>query len=512
MKSFMFGIPLIIFLFISSSAFAQPLTGDFFKLADDFFKSTITNNAVKYREAKNNDQLDQLIQLIGSTDLSNATKNEKKAFYINAYNLLVINSVAQSFPINSVNEIPGFFDRKKHAVVGESITLNKLEKERLIKATQDPRLHFVLVCGAVDCPPIVNFAYTPEKLEQQMETQTAKALNNPAFIKVTGEATSLSKIFQWYVQDFGGNQKSIISFINKYRKQIIEDSDKIKYYEYNWQLNNAVESHSDNGNTNAANASRYVVSAAIPKGSFEIKLFNNLYSQQTGSNEQLTDRATFFTSTFSALYGISSRFNAGLEFRYRRVHYSELASSPFGVFNTNSQGIHRQGITGIGPKVRIAPFESLENFSIQSTLTFATRNDLAGNDELRYIDWNGPTFNTQFFNDFSIGNNFSLFTEIDLLLEDIGSLANNHANRFSTPATVIFSYFPNPKTTIYALGGFSPYFQTTFDYFIQGGFGAKYQISPTFEVELLYTGFTNKFLIETGGKAQTFNLGLRYNL
>jgi len=88
---------------------------------------------------------------------------------------------------------------------------------------------------------------------------------------------------------------------------------------------------------------------------------------------------------------------------------------------------------------------------------------------------------------------------LDFLLEDIGSSSNGHANRFSTPATLIFSYNPNAKTTIYTLQGFSPFWQSSFDYFYQYGFGANYQFTPSLELELLATDFTNKFLAQTGG-------------
>ena len=97
------------------------------------------------------------------------------------------------------------------------------------------------------------------------------------------------------------------------------------------------------------------------------------------------------------------------------------------------------------------------------------------------------------------------------MLEDIGGKDNN-INRFSTPVTAIFSYNPSSKITIYTLGGFSPYWQSEFDYFAQAGVGAKYQFTPNLELELLYTDFTNKFLSKTGGQAATYNLGLRFNL
>lgn len=508
MKNFSF---IFLFAIISQMAIGQTLDNSFFDEADQFFKTHVESNNVNYAKAKSSTELRALVQRVANTDLSGANAETQKAFYINAYNILVVKAVAESFPIASVKDISGFFDKKKHTVAGESLTLNKLENSKLLSVSNDPRLHFVVVCGAVDCPPIVDFAYRPNELEAQLDGQTSKALNNPNFIKTTDNGIEISQIFNWYAKDFGGNLGTVRQFINKYRSTPISDSDKVSYYEYNWQLNDSGRTTFSNGGVGAANDSRYVVSATIPKGNTEIKLFNNLYTQQTGSNGNLTDRSTFFTSTFAALYGLTNRFNAGIEVKYRRVENTSTDNSAFQVFKSGQTESSRSGITGIGPKIRFAPFKSLSNFSIQSTLIFSTGDDLAGTNDLPYIDWNGPTFNTQLFNDFSIGNRFSLFTELDFLIEDIGA-RDSHSNRFSTPATLIFSYFPNAKTTLYTIGGFSPYYQTTFDYFIQGGVGGKYQINPNFEVELLYTAFTNRFLLDTGGNAQTFNLGIRYNL
>jgi len=514
------SILLFLIVFASQNLFSQKLDNSFYTQADKFFKSHVTNGKVDYAKAKTSSTLKTLITRVENTNLSNADDINKKAFYINAYNLLVINAAAKAYPLGAVTDISGFFDKKKYQVAGQTFTLNNLEKEKLLKATNDARLHFVLVCGAVDCPPIVNFAYTPENLDAQMEKQTRLALNSPSFIKESGNKVELSQIFKWYTKDFGGSQKSVIKFINKYRKNILNPSAKISYYSYDWQLNDssAGQSSSVSGSTasSAANASRYVVSAAIPKGTFELKLFNNLYSQRDVDSEgALAFRSTFFTSNLSLLYGVTDRFNAGVELKYRRVDYSDLPSSAFDVFKfDNPNGITRTGITGLALKIRAAPFKELKGFSLQSTLTFPTSDDLEGTSELPYIDWNGATFWTQFFYDFDIGTNFSLFTEIDFLIENIGEEpedGNPFVNRVSTPVSVIFSYFPNPKTTIYALGGFSPYYLSDFDYFAQAGVGLKYQISRNFELETLFTAFTTEFLLDTGGNASTINLGARYS-
>ncbi len=485
---------------------AQSIDNQFFNDVDMLLKKHVQDNQINYEALVDNLQLDALVNRIAKMDLSDANENTKKAFYINAYNLLVMKGVTERYPINSVQEINGFFDSRKWTVANQKVILNKLEKDWLLKTYKDARFHFVLVCGAVDCPPITNFAYRPDLLESQLNEQTKLALNNPNFLKTNDGDVELSEIFKWYVNDFGGNKSAVLTFINRYRNQRISDDTKISYYTYNWALNDAnLATDPSKGN----NDFRYVVSAAIPKGTTETKFFSNLYTQETGNGGELTDRASFFTNSLSFLYGVNNRFNAGFDLRYRRVRYDQLPSSPFGVLGNAEGGDNRQGITNFGPKIRWAPTAKLPNFSIQSAFWIPVGSDLEGNDTERYIDWDGATWNTQFFNDLSIGTNFSLFTEIDLLWEDIGGA--DDLNRVSTPATVIFSYFPSPMSTIYVLTNFSPFWQANFDYFAQAGVGAKYQITRNFEVELLYTAFTNQFLADINGNASTFNIGIRIN-
>ncbi|MEM1219355.1 MAG: DUF547 domain-containing protein [Bacteroidota bacterium] len=511
---------LIVFLLVSFSVqglVAQaPIGADFFKEVDAFMKTYVEGNGVDYAAVKQNPStLNALVDQVANATVSGADAATTQAFYINAYNLLVINGVVQNYPLNSVLDVTGFFDGKKHTVAGKSMTLNQLEKEQLLKTYKDARFHFVLVCGAVDCPPIASFAYTPEKLEEQLDQRTRRALNDPGFIQIDmgSNKASLSQIFEWYASDFGGSKKAVRAYINQYRAVPISANYTTDFYNYNWSLNdkNTGTSEVEVPTTGGNSSARYVVSSAIRKGTTESKLFNNLYTQQSGNGESLTDRSTFFTSWLSFLYGVNNRFNAGFDLRYRRVLNDQLPSSPFAVLGSGEGGTFRNGITTVGPKIRWAAFEKLPNFSIQSAFWFPIGDELEGDGTRPYIDWNSSTWWTQFFNDFTLNDNFSVFTEIDFLWEDIGNPDNGAFNRVSTPATVILSYFPNPKTTVYALSGFSPFWQQEFDYFAQAGVGAKYQFTPNFEIELLYTAFTNKILQEVNGRAATYNIGVRYN-
>ena len=486
----------------------QAIIGDgFFSQVDALLKTVVVDGHIDYVQLAKDDRLKELMLQVQNAEIHSLSPSQTKAFYINAYNLTVMEAVLDAYPLSSVQKITGFFDRIDRKVANQTLTLNELEKRHLLEAFNDPRLHFVLVCGAKGCPPIINEVYAPARLDDQLDVQTRKALNDPDFIKVTAESVSINQIFEWYPQDFGGSKKSIFQFINQFRELSLNENLRLSYYGYDWRLNDIPTS-----STFAPNAARYVVSAAIPQGSAEIKIFNNLYTQRTGTSGELTNRSTFFTSLVSVVYGISNRFNLGFELRYRRVYNTTLPDSPLNVFGSHDPNNFRQGITTFGPRIRFAPIPKWRNFSIQSTLQIPMGKDQAGTSETPYIDWNGVSFWNQFFNDIPLGSNFSLFTELDLFLEDIGPSSDNHANRFSTPVTGIISYFPNPKTTIYGLAGFSPYWQSTFDYFVQGGIGFKYQFTPNFELELLYTGFTNKFLIETEGRAATYNFGIRSNL
>ena len=501
------GTIALIFAFFSIGV-AQGLNQNHFESVDALLKSHVESGLVDYASLQNSKELNNLIEEIAETDLTGLDDNTIQAFYINAYNLHVINEVVKDYPIKSVKESAGFFDKKKIRVAGKELTLNKLEKENLLSVYKDARFHFVLVCGANGCPPITNFAYTPDKLEQQLEQQTKKALNDPAFIRTGTDAVELSEIFRWYASDFGKNKEEVIAFINKYRNNPITKSTKLKYYNYDWNLNDTAKGFGSLDQlNNASNESRYIVSSTIPKGSTEIKIFNNLYSQETGET-----RSSFYTTSLSILYGLNNRFNVGLATRFRKVRNNPLPSSPFSVFGSGGNGSSRIGLTALGPQIRYAPNPKWKNFSIQSSFVFPIGQELAGNEDEPYIDWNGATWNTQFFNDLSIGTKFSLFTEVDILLEDIGRLSEGHNNRLSTPVTVIFSYVPTNKLTIYTLAGYSPFWQFEFDYFTQLGLGTKYQFTPNFEIELLYTDFSNKFLNSSGGKAETINLGIRMNV
>lgn len=496
---------LLAFLFLGKSGQAQSLN-TFFGHADDFFHKYVQDGKVDYHRVASDNSFDELVNEIATSDLSQVTDMERQAFYINSYNLLVIKGVVDEYPLKSVLSVNGFFKQNKFLVAGEKVTLEHIEQVKLLKEYSDPRFHFVLVCGAIGCPPITNFAYQPEKLNEQLAQQTHLAINNPVFIRVNEEKSNLelSSIFNWYQKDFGGSLKSVIEFINVYRVTPVSKDNKVSYYEYDWSLNAGMLDAAPTS-LDSNEPDRYIASAPISNGNTETKIFSGIYTQQL--NEE--SRSTFFTSNLSFLYGIKPGLNIGFDLRYRRVTNGAFADSPLAVFGNGTPGQSRSGITNIGPKVRWAPKTRWPNFSVQSSFGIPVGKNLEGDATRPYIDWDGPTSWTQVFNDFPIGTKFSVFAEVDLLLEDIGFNRERNFNRLSTPVTSILSYYPTSRITVYGLANVSPFFTPTFDYFAQAGIGAKYNFSDALGIEALYTKFTNGFLRQNNGQASTINFGIR---
>jgi len=232
---------LLIVLFGMFSAAIPAQTAAFFSNADAFLKSNVSSSGgVYYASIKANPaSLNKMVDQVAKFPFKSADKNTQKAFLINAYNILCIKNVVDNYPITKPTNVPGFFDKTKFNVGGMSLTLSDIENKKIRPVYKDSRTHFVLVCAAKSCPPIANYAFTPSKLESQIQARTKLAMNSKSFIKVNNEAkkVSISQIFEWYKPDFTAEAKNFLTYINKYRSTPIPSNYKVGFYPYNWALN-----------------------------------------------------------------------------------------------------------------------------------------------------------------------------------------------------------------------------------------------------------------------------------
>ncbi|MDG1476035.1 MAG: DUF547 domain-containing protein, partial [Vicingaceae bacterium] len=165
------------------------------------------------------------------------SKNEKLAYWINLYNASTVYLIATNYPTTSITKLSGGkpWDKKFVKSGGKVYSLNQIENDIVRPRFKDPRIHAALNCAAVSCPKMMNSAFLPEALNKQLDQQCYAWINDRNRNEVGPNNLKISKIFEWYGEDFkaGGG---IIKFVGKYsRTKIMISSDaKISYKEYNW--------------------------------------------------------------------------------------------------------------------------------------------------------------------------------------------------------------------------------------------------------------------------------------
>nr|MDQ5872563.1 DUF547 domain-containing protein [Acidobacteriota bacterium] len=106
-----------------------------------------------YRGATGQDRkrLAAYLANLGDARPSAMTADEKKAFYVNAYNAMAIGIVLDRYPIRSIRDVAGAFTKIERKVGGEILSLDRIENK--LRALGDPRFHFAIVCVSESCPP-----------------------------------------------------------------------------------------------------------------------------------------------------------------------------------------------------------------------------------------------------------------------------------------------------------------------------------------------------------------------
>jgi hypothetical protein len=180
------------------------------------------------------------------------------AWALNAYNFLVIDLVIENLvtpqgeALASIADIGegdfSIFDQERFEIGGTPYSLNRFEGHFLFRDVDrnsedvprdlDPRFHFALVCAARGCPPLWPEPFCPERLAAQLDRATANALLSPRQLRVQGRSVHVSKIFEWYVADFG-TEEDALRFLRRYaadripakRARIVPD------ISWDWSLN-----------------------------------------------------------------------------------------------------------------------------------------------------------------------------------------------------------------------------------------------------------------------------------
>ena len=195
------------------------------------------NGNVDYRNFKtNNQKLQEYIGLLANNVPNSAwTKEEKLAYWINAYNALTVDLIIRNYPIQSIKDIDDPWEQRLWKLGNKTYSLEEIEHE-ILRKMNEPRIHFAIVCASFSCPKLQNKAFTAEGLEAQLTAATKEFLGDTNRNEISETSIRISKIFDWFSKDFTENG-SLIDFLNQYSKVNITPNAKKRYKDYNWALN-----------------------------------------------------------------------------------------------------------------------------------------------------------------------------------------------------------------------------------------------------------------------------------
>ncbi len=183
--------------------------------------------------------LARLAASAGEADVASLSRDAQLAFYLDAYNALVVKAVIDRWPIESVMRVPGFFDRARYRVAGRELTLNELEND-VIRGFGDPRVHFALNCASASCPRLDRTPYSGDPdLGARLEARARAFVRRTTRVDRAARTVRVSRIFEWYERDFpGGTRAFVATRLDPDDAALVRDAGaRMTFSPYDWALN-----------------------------------------------------------------------------------------------------------------------------------------------------------------------------------------------------------------------------------------------------------------------------------
>jgi hypothetical protein len=196
----------------------------------------VANGKVNYKGFKGEQSKLQayISDLTSNAPADDWNRNEKLAYWMNLYNAATINLILDNYPVASIMDLDGGkpWDVKRVTIDGQQYSLNDIEHTIIRPRFKDARIHFAVNCAAKSCPPISSTAFTGDNVNAELDRITKKFINSSAN-KISANSISISKIFEWYAEDFG----DIVEYINSFSSTKVSAGANVNYIDYDWSLN-----------------------------------------------------------------------------------------------------------------------------------------------------------------------------------------------------------------------------------------------------------------------------------
>jgi hypothetical protein len=221
-------------------------------------------------------RLDSYVASLNSpaaAELAKGTPDEQKAFWINAYNALVLRTVVDHFPIrgrakdypaSSIRQIPGAFEKPIHRVAGRAVSLDAIEKE-ILAPLGDARVFLALGRGSYGGGRLRSEAFDAPTLEKLLDAVAAETATRVELVRVDEGANrvTMSPIFSWRESVFvasladkapavfsgrSGIERAVLALVHDHvstpeKLFLDKNTFAMQFHDYDWRLNDLSSRH-----------------------------------------------------------------------------------------------------------------------------------------------------------------------------------------------------------------------------------------------------------------------------
>ncbi len=212
-------------------------------------KDGMVNYAAWHKSAEDRRQLQQYLgRLSQATPGAKASREGQLAFWINAYNATTLEGILQVYPTSSIRnhtaKVAGYNLWKDLPLLvgGKPHSLETIEHQ-ILRKMNEPRIHFAIVCASIGCPRLLNEAYVPDRLEEQLALNTKDFFSRPQNFQLDKSGKMhVSSILDWFGEDFGSTQQAQFTALQQYlpenaQRLAVSPNARVEFQDYSWSLN-----------------------------------------------------------------------------------------------------------------------------------------------------------------------------------------------------------------------------------------------------------------------------------
>ena len=216
-------------------------------------------NRVRYGEVSAADKagLARYVDAMSRIAVSHLNRREQFAYWINLYNALTVKVVLEHYPVASIREIslggsliPSFitggsgpWGAKLVQIEGEDVALDDIEHRILRPLMRDNRIHYAVNCASIGCPTLLPAPFAATRLSDMLDRGARLYVNHTRGVRRDGDGLTVSSIYRWYQDDFGGTWAGVLAHLRQYAgpetQRLLAAFGTVANDSYDWRLNDA---------------------------------------------------------------------------------------------------------------------------------------------------------------------------------------------------------------------------------------------------------------------------------